>query len=156
MLNEELIKKVVKHITENNRWDQSTWGSIQGDGFDSYTDEVRPEVWEGVPMYRYDEEDHALISLGLVMEGACDTKFCFAGHTVLQAGDKILMNAIDGGAATCMDEEGNIHSIETRAAQLLGLDLIQANALFDGDAGGKDLERYKRLVTEVTGVTFDA
>ena len=156
MPNDELIKKVVKHIETHNRWDQQTWGAIGDDAFDSYTDEVRPEVWDGVPMYRYDEQEHALISLGVVMEGACDTRFCFAGHTVLQAGDKILINTIDGGGAFCIDEEDQIHPIEERARELLGLSKEQANALFDGDAGDKDLKRYKRLVTRVTGVTFDA
>lgn len=157
MPNEELIRKVIKHIEANNRWDQAVWASVTDDMLFMNDDGdyvVRPDAWEGVPGYVYDYEECALIELGTVMEGSCSTKFCFAGHTVLQAGDKILLTKEGGDATGCMDSNGVIHNIEVRAMNLLGLTSRQASMLFDGEAGDKDLEKYKRLVTSVTGVTL--
>lgn len=160
MPNEELIRKVIGHIEVNNRWDQAVWGSVTEDMLEDEENEdgyyqVRPDVFESVPGYVYDYEDCVLIELGTVMEGSCSTRFCFAGHTVLQAGDKILLTRDTGEASGCIDTNGIVHSIEMRAQDLLGLSHRQAAILFEGDAGDKDLTKYKKLVTEVTGVTFE-
>lgn len=155
MPNEEMIKDVIKHIELNNRWNQTTWGGLNDDQF---TDdgEVRPEAWEMVPAYAIDEENNSVIvDAGLLKENACSTSFCFAGHTVLLAGDKILIDRDSGDAFKCVDKDGEVHNIEVRARNLLGLDRQQSDTLFSGEAGDKDLEKYKRLITRVTGVTFD-
>lgn len=155
MANAELIRKVIKHIEEHNRWDQRVWGAVHQDQIDD-NDEVLPETWEGLTESetRFGDTYYA-VDARLVLEGACNTRFCMAGHTVLQAGDKIMLNAQDGHAEYCKDKDGNTHNIQARARELLGLDSRASDILFDGVAGNKDLEEYKRLVTRVTGVTFE-
>lgn len=154
MPNEKLIREVINNIELYNRWDQRSWGTLQDNHFDDDGYVIR-ETLEPVPAYARDEYGNLVLTQELVREGSCNTSFCFAGHTVLTAGDKILINTETGEAWNCVDPQGTDHNIEIRARELLGLTREQAVKLFDGEAGGRDFGAYKRLVTRVTGVTFE-
>lgn len=149
-LNVDLIQRVMKRIErDEENWDQQSWasvhkGSLQG----SPTIEVDGDQWS------------ALDDVVLLSGDACGTTFCFAGHTVLEAGETILVDKYEFESDNpleveyCLDRDGNLHSIENRAQELLGLTPIQARALFDGEAGNRNLDRYKEHVTAMTEVTF--
>ena len=154
MPNEELIREVISNIELYNRWDQISWGRLLGNHIDNNGNVIR-ESLEPVPAYARDEDGNLVLTQELVREGSCNTSFCFAGHTVLTAGDKVLISVESGEAWNCVDLQGQDHNIEIRARELLGLSREQASRLFDGDAGDKDLGRFKDLVTRVTGVTFE-
>lgn len=154
MPNEKLIREVINNIELYNRWDQRSWGELGENHFDEFG-EVIQESLEPVPAYARDEYGNLVLTQELVREGSCNTSFCFAGHTVLTAGDKILINTESGEAWNCVDQNGVDHNIEIRARELLGLTREQAVQLFDGEAGERDFGAYKRLVTRVTGVTFE-
>jgi hypothetical protein len=71
--------------------------------------------------------------------GKCDTTFCYAGHTVQEAGDTIVWSSyLDRktqkfekvGAEYCCDQYGNTWPIDIRAADLLDLDFDEMNNLF--------------------------
>jgi hypothetical protein len=153
MVNAERIRRVAKRIQNNlKKWDQSTWGGVVAEDPDAF-EAARAKMLE-IPRGQDGYGEAVLLfSDGLVPEGICGTGFCFAGHTVLDAGDAILIDPDDVTYSNdVLTAEGDYLALEHRAQMLLGLDMRQASRLFDGEAGHGNWEAYKRLVTEVTGV----
>lgn len=95
--------------------------------------------------------------------GACQTAYCMAGQTVVQAGYRLIYRhyGYDEGkpsfnTSDCikqewtgrrrpngtpiMEDTGEVMSISTAAAQILGLDYDEYNSFFDGDNGIEDLK----------------
>ena len=163
-LNVDLIQRVMKRIERDQAmWDQNNWGQVEEDA---------PLWYQHVPTEEVEfpnrvcEDDcccsttftAASVSDATLIQipgDACGTTFCFAGHTVLEAGDSVLMNMDRGDAEFCRTPEGEILSIDKRAQQLLGLREDQAMIVFGGSAGDKGLEEYKALFNLETGVSFD-
>jgi hypothetical protein len=145
------IRGVVRRIeAQQKKWNQEVWAGVTEGKEDAFVEKVPKTLIEEWGSFAH------LISDKLLPEGICGTNFCFAGHAVLEAGDAILIDPDDlFYADTCMDRDGELHSIEGRAQKLLGLDDTQAKRLFDGNTGGGDWERYKEIVTEMTGVELD-
>jgi len=139
----ELLKLAVKAIeAEPKGWDQEFYAA-------------------GLP-----KEDAEVISVTYgylefqVMEldvNQCGTTMCLAGHIVHQAGLRIVTRNLeeDGrrSVAHCLDEDGNITTINRQASLLLGLDSVQASRLFGSMTD--DIDEFKELITQVTGVTFE-
>lgn len=138
MVNEELIKRVVKQIEAAPRqWDQADW----------------------------------------VLEGRCGTIACFAGWTLIVSGRMNAKHQVldeKGELAPCADDDRrSLHtpgcncSIPDVAQQLLGLDVLTAEAIFFWDPReymdnqGLDttddelVAALKEVLTESTGVVFD-
>lgn len=75
----------------------------------------------------------------------CDSSCCIAGNVVLNAGDKFVVPEWNIGSAYsqgstiqadyCLNQDGELESINTRARELLGITLGQSNALFAGENG---------------------
>jgi hypothetical protein len=149
-VNEGLLKRVVRRIgAQRARWDQKSWARV--------LDDVPEDQLEVMVVTDPDEGPDAVHTYLAITPGTtlCGTKFCFAGHTVLEAGDKILLEHGAREADMCVDSEGRTHVIEERAQALLGLDHDQAYTLFDGTAGEGNWHAYKGLIEEQTGVTLD-
>jgi hypothetical protein len=134
----ELLKLAIKTIeTDPRRWNQGAWNFTEDaetvDGF---------AIGSGVEMWGAELQD---------LEH-CGTTLCLAGHVVVLAGQRPLAGM--RGYGKCIDPEtGTVSDIAAKAAELLGLDSTQAGQLFYG--GGSSVRMYKRLVTKVTGVTFE-
>ncbi len=153
MPNADLIRKVAKRIQANlNRWDQSTWAGITEENDEDY-EAAKQRLMDALFRQVDDIETHYLISDAIVPEGVCGTKFCFAGHAVLEAGDAVVFDPDDLDYTDLVrTPEGEYRILEERAKELLGLTSTQAKFLFDGEAGGGRWEDYKRLITVQTGV----
>jgi hypothetical protein len=151
--NANLIRKVAKRIQNHlNQWDQSTWAGITEENDEDF-EAAKQRLINS--LFRRVEGDGVfhLISDAIVPEGVCGTKFCFAGHAVLEAGDAIVFDPEDlDYTDTVRTSEGEYRVLEERAKELLGLTSEQTKFLFDGEAGGGNWEAYKRLVTATTGV----
>jgi hypothetical protein len=149
-LNVDLLKRVVKRIERDQEmWDQEFWGIMPEHlTIDLGLTEYQMPGWSRSLAFEIND-------LLLSEKDLCGTKFCFAGHAVLEAGDAILIQYQDQEANFCLDSEGNVHSIEKRAKELLGLTEDQARYMFAPGAGAGDVATYKRNVTDVTGVEFD-
>lgn len=143
-VNEELFRRVMKRIERDQNWDQQYWGAVTVELADKL--EVSPvQAFAGRHWLELKDSQVEL----------CRTKFCVAGHTVLEAGDTMLVDMEDLEGSWCLTVEGNLETVEQRATKLLGLDNDQAAELFAPNAGNNGLEAYKEFVTEVTGVTFE-
>ena len=153
MPNANMIRRVAQRIQNHlDKWDQQTWAGITEENDEDY-EAALVKLREALFHFTQGGEDSFLISDAIAPEGVCGTKFCFAGHTVLEAGDAIIMDPEDPSYADMVRTmEGNYRSLEERAQELLGLAPDQAGRLFDGEAGRGSWEAYKRLVTNVTGV----
>lgn len=157
MPNEEMIRIVIKRIERDlEMWNQDNWGHV-------FAEEP---AWRDAPVETVDipneakdegmwDDWHRSVSPftdGMVT--SCGTTFCFAGHTVLEAGDTMLVSTHDYQARLCRTPDGQVRHIMYRAAELLGLeDEDQAGMLFS--AGIEDIEDLKRVITQETGVTFE-
>lgn len=149
MVNQELMRSVVARIEADiAKWGQDSWAYID----DEHVAELPTSTaTDRIGEYPYIDAENA----------PCSTKFCLAGHTVLEAGDKIILYADDDDGeywrdiVDCLTPEGRIVTIDHRAQQLLGITGRMADAIFDGEAGGRGIEAFKELITQVTGVTFD-
>ena len=152
MPNEELIRTVIKRIERDiEMWDQSSWGAVNAHSL--ITSGIVPETVK-VPAEAKNEglfHDELTgypvgdMNLGLLQDFpvTCNTSFCFAGHTVLEAGDVMLVHE-DGGASLCRTPDGKVRHIHHRAMELLGLTEEQAGELFS--AGIEDLDELKRAI----------
>jgi hypothetical protein len=83
-----------------------------------------------------------------VLQGACGTTFCLAGHVLMA----------DGGYDVLTDEDGPYFPIPDPGAVaggLLGLDPSQILALFHSYDDDWSVETFKEYITRVTGVRFD-
>lgn len=162
-LNVNLIQRVMKRIErDQTMWDQNNWGQMEEDAPPWYQGAETEEV--SFPDRDCEEDccpswflaasvsDATLIQ---IPADACGTTFCFAGHTVLEAGDTVLMDLDRGDAEFCRTPEGEIRTIEERAQELLGLTEDQALVVFGGGAGDEGLDEYKLLFNRETGVNFD-
>jgi hypothetical protein len=153
--NADLIRRVAKRIqAKPSLWDQSTWAGITEENDEDF-EAAKQRLLNA--LFRRVEVDgvqvHHLLSDAIVPEGVCGTKFCFAGHTVLEAGDAIVFDPEDLDYTDMVrTPEGEYRVLEERARELLGLTGTQAEFLFDGEAGGGRWEDYKRLITATTGV----
>jgi len=149
-LNVDLLRRVMKRIERDQEmWNQESWGYLP----EHHTIDLGITEFEspiGGRSLGIEVNDILLSEKDL-----CGTTFCCAGHTVLEAGDAILIHYQDLEANFCLDSEGNTHFIEQRAKELLGLTEDQARYMFAPGAGGGDVAAYKRNITDVTGVEFD-
>jgi hypothetical protein len=142
----ELLKLAVKAIeAEPKRWDQRLWNSTHGsnDGF---------PVGSG-PWVNWAEDD------GYQLQGQfqdlenCGTVMCLAGHVTVMAGFRPLAGA--HGYGRCVDPAtGEVSYIPDKATELLGLSLEQEANLFHSGFN-LTLFEFKKLITSVTGVTFE-
>lgn len=107
VVDDDRLDKRLKATRERSyRWEQGSWG------IGRITDQTRrqrgsEEIWNVV----------------------CPTSGCLAGTIVTQAGDQMVVPRLSkmewGGVAMadyCMDRQGVVHSIEERAAELIGGD----------------------------------
>jgi hypothetical protein len=136
----ELHRMVIKHIeAEPERWSQSNW--ISG----SHTDEERAALFRNF-------REGGCIAVGyqdfLNQEAdvtQCGTTMCYAGWAVHLSGFTMTNGYT-------VKETGDF--VGNLAKQLLGLTDRQADDLFDATAASRPKD-MKRLVTRVTGITFD-
>lgn len=154
MPNARMIHKVAQRIQNHlDKWNQQTWAGVSDDGNEEDHEAAVIRLREVLFHFTQGGDDRLLFSDAIVPEGVCGTKFCFAGHAVLEAGDAIVFDLDDlGYADTVRTPEGNYVGLECRARDLLGLTEEQSDRLFDGVAGAGNWEAYKRLVTAQTGV----
>lgn len=157
MPNEEMIRTVIKRIERDlEMWNQDTWGLVPAEE-PAWRD--APKEIVDLPKEACDEgmasDWHRSVSpFTDGMMTSCGTTFCFAGHTVLEAGDTMLVSTHDNQARLCRTPEGQVRHIMYRAAELLGLrNEVQASVLFS--SGIEDIEDLKRAITQETGVTFE-
>jgi hypothetical protein len=154
VVNEELLQRVVKRLrAKPEQWDQDGWVILSED-----------DVCEVFTRGRPYGDRNVIIGDFALMEGFCGTKACLAGHTVLEAGDEIMIWDSDPETGTfeCIDDKGNVHNIEIRAQELLGLTRDQADVLFAPHSDSlrvpdisRDLDQFITTISVVTGVTFD-
>ena len=154
MPNANMIRRVVQRIQNHlDKWNQQTWAGVSADGNEEDYEAAVARLREVLFHFTQGGDDHLLFSDAIVPEGVCGTKFCFAGHAVLEAGDAILFDLDDLGYADMVrTPDGQYVMLEERAQELLGITRDQASLLFAGEAGAGNWGAYKRLVTNVTGV----
>ena len=143
-LNVELLKRVIKRIERDQNWDQQYWGTVT----DQVANKLEVSTVEAFLGRRWLELKDSDVEV-------CRTRFCVAGHTVLEAGDTMLLDMEELEANYCLSVEGNLQTINERARRLLGLTDDQADELFAPHVGNDSLEAYKERVTRLTGVTFE-
>lgn len=164
MPNEELIRTVIKRIERDlEMWDQGTWGRLEADSpfwnINKASEMVKaPKEAEDEGMWGDQLSSVSpLTDIDLATYGpqlaSCGTTFCFAGHTVLEAGDAMLVSTEDFQARLCRTQDGEVRHIYHRAKELLGLEEYEASELFS--AGIEDIDDLKNAIHEVTGVTFE-
>lgn len=153
-LNEDLLRRVVKRIErDEENWDQSNWAFTHPMTLDRLPPAVKTRVpgWSVMALVRELNDD---------MATECGTTCCVAGHTVLEAGEKLLVGP-SGHTTFCRTVDGEIKSVPDRARELLGLDIAQSLAIFDGEAAEElgdwgpmrySVARMKNLIQQVTGV----
>ena len=152
-LNVDLIQRVMKRIEQDpTQWDQADWGRVH----------YESDLWKHleIDFVKLGDFDRrmALLNEGVLVANSanlCGTAFCFAGHTILEAGDTMLVDTEEDMATYCRTPDGRVLTIDDRAQELLGLDADQALTLFGGSAGNGDLNEYKDLFNLETGVNFD-
>jgi hypothetical protein len=148
MANEEKIRAVVDLLERKpEKWDQTAWLDYSTADLE-YTDEARD-----IDIYT----------------GNCGTRACVAGHTVLMAGYRI------DDMEMVRDGNGDLVGSVLRVAKdILGLDLLQAERIFDSETGftGKydtimkdgvvvgvpriyEIAELKRIITIETGIIFN-
>lgn len=155
MPNEELIRTVIKRIERDLvMWDQDSWGSVveEGSFWDRPTEIVavpREAADEGMLLDEVEVRPISDLDLSQPQILSCGTSFCFAGHTVLEAGDAMLVNHA-GEVSLCRTPEGQVRHVFHRAMELLGLDEDQAGQLFS--AGINDFEDLKGAIACETGI----
>jgi hypothetical protein len=151
--NANMIRRVAQRIQNHlNQWNQEIWAGVREDNDEDY-EAAKQKLIDALFRRVDDDETHYLLSDAIVPEGVCGTKFCFAGHTVLEAGDAIVFDLEDlDYTDRVRTPEGEYRMLEERARELLGLTDTQTRFLFDGEAGHGNWEEYKRLVTAQTGV----
>lgn len=153
MPNANLIRRVVERIqAKPSKWNQHVWAGIEEENDEDYEAAIA-KLKEALFHYTQGGENRFLLSDMIVPEGICGTKFCFAGHAVLEAGDAIVFDPEDLDYTDMVrTPDGQYVGLEKRAQDLLGLTDQQADRLFDGEAGSGNWESYKRLITAQTGV----
>jgi hypothetical protein len=101
--------------------------------------------------------------------GVCETAYCMAGQTVVQAGYRLIYQHYGYGGdgqpefntSDCIKQEyigrdatgkpqfrdtGEVMAISVAAARILGLDYDESNCLFDGD---NEIEDLKHLINSM-------
>ena len=160
MPNEELIRTVIKRIERDiEMWDQDTWGRVDS-GNQFWNSNLPGDVVVKVPAEAQDEGMFAeeitvtpISDIDLSQQPqfmACGTTFCFAGHTVLESGDTMLVSVDSGLASLCRTPDGQVRHIYHRAMELLGLTEEQAGEMFSADI--EDLDELKRAIAYHTEV----
>ena len=157
MPNEELIRTVIKRIERDlEMWDQDSWGNVAEEGsfWDHPVEIVKvPQEAADEGMFLDEVEVRPISDLDLSQPQilSCGTSFCFAGHTVLEAGDTMLVNHC-GQVSLCRTPEGQVRHVFHRAMELLGLDEDRAAELFS--AGIEDLDDLKCAIERETEIKF--
>jgi hypothetical protein len=140
-VNADLLRRVVKRIERDlDTWDQRYWANRA-----SMTD----MEWER------EEISDAEETFVDQYSAPCGTTFCLAGHTIMEAGEKVRFKFGFDEASTCLTAEGERVPIPQRAKELLGLSQVQADILFGSRAGGDDFDYMKQIITRLTGVKLD-
>lgn len=160
MINEVLIRATVARIEADQQfWDQNGWACLYqrtADGLKlpEHDDHDERSLPEQLGMVKVDMSGQEWFALE-PEQNICGTSFCFAGHAVRAAGKRILFDGLNDDAFYVLSEHGERRTIEHYAAELLGLDVDQADALFSPDAGDNEWDNYKAFVSLVTGVMFE-
>ena len=82
----------------------------------------------------------------------CPTACCLGGHIVIANGDQLVVDeecderSFVTSVEHCVDEEGQVRSIQARATELAGLTVDEASTLFDG---GNTAEVIVREATRI-------
>jgi hypothetical protein len=139
----ELLRMAVKAIeAEPERWDQEFW--------------AKGAPAEDADLIPVRMRSHRLNMRPIDVE-RCGTTMCLAGHIVNQAGIPMLttLTAEDDNQAIahCLDQDGFARSISNVAGDLLGLSPQERTFLFGSMTD--DIDEFKKLITQVTGVTFE-
>lgn len=160
-----LIQDQVRHANlrdartaaRGGAWDQGSWGKFMVTdsllAHSTVTDmEATPPP--GSRVRREFVIDPADIEAQISDNPQCGTAMCFAGHTAILAGGKPVFSTaygIDPGEelsfGTVRTADGGDRHVSTYAAELLGLDTVDADELFSGDNTLEDLEK---LVADIT------
>lgn len=91
----------------------------------------------------------------------CPSACCLAGNIVLLNGDRMVtldQTAVLGdfeNVENCLDEEGRLHSISTRAQQLAGLTGPQATRLFAGENYADQIIEYAQEIAVKNGYELE-
>lgn len=109
-------------VTYAGAWDQHRWGELDPDKLREF----------GIP----DKVSRVAVPPEVAAE--CGTSFCFAGHTLVMVGDRLLLDGSTPAWATSrlvfnvepFDSDEPM-GIRPRATQLLELTVDQADVLFD-------------------------
>jgi hypothetical protein len=140
-------------------WDQGQWAqAILNPGVDAS-----------------DEIDTAKVTEE-TRNGVCETAYCMAGQTVVQAGYRLIyrhygydedgkmqFNTSDcikqkwtgrrrANGTPIMEDTGEVMAISTAAGQILGLDYDENNSFFDGDNDIDDLKHMVNAMCERRGL----
>lgn len=157
----------------NQTWDQGTWGTLhvpeaaipQGS---IETDEDDDEMVR--------DEDRVDVVDRAMLNGACQTAFCMAGQTVVQAGHRMIYDDLsyNGGgyfsstAENCVRREwtgqydergwpifediGEVGYISNKAGQILGLDDQRQDEFFNGSNTVGNLKWYANRFCDEDGL----
>lgn len=134
-------------MNEIGRWDQGTWGKFS----------LRALSEAGFPV---DLTGNTLTEVNADVAYTCCTALCVAGHTVLAAGDDIVLSGGSGARVNTfsghvwMDNvracdgprAGQLVDVESRAAELLDLDTDEVAALFAGNNTLSDVQAAAAMV----------
>jgi hypothetical protein len=117
-INVELLDRIEQQITEHpDTWDQSVWFRL-------------PRV----------------SSQSKIVKPPCGTACCVAGWAVVLSGYQLVTRVRDREGAFCVSPEGEGRGIEAAARGILGLDVYQAEALFDAT---NDLDTVREIFAEL-------
>jgi len=141
-VNTELLDKVLDYIEANNDlWNQNVWAEVNINGFDG--DTLKRMILD-------DPENPA-----------CGTAMCFAGHACNLSGWRPFFRPVTtwGGelddrsnefmlgqaihSDTCRNKAGEVASVKGKAMDLLGINSLDADHLFDGN---NDLDQLREMV----------
>lgn len=156
----DLLQRSLKWVkTEHERtvpeWHQGFWVV----GLESTGEVVRlPLRGEPLPI------DEFRRSRGWqVMRAGCGTAYCVAGHVVAEAGDRFVSRVRGhesglGRSGYCMAEDaGEVTTVGMRAAELLGVNDDEAEALFSATNSYEEIVDVAREICENHGeeLSFD-
>lgn len=160
-------------------WEQGSWSTFRAKQAD--LDVPIPYGWSdpliqdfyGRPDAEVSEQD-AVIRQEL-LRGICGTSFCMAGQVALQAGYRMIYagrtnvstiamasadncifteetDAKDAKGFPVLRDVGQVSSIGIVGQRVLGLDAVEANALFDGDNSIETIKRVVNYICENRGL----
>jgi hypothetical protein len=144
-VNRPLLDKVLGYIEANNDlWNQNVWAEVNINGFDG--DTLKRMILD-------DPENPA-----------CGTAMCFAGHACNLSGWRPFFRPVTtwGGeldgksneymldssihSDVCRNKAGEVASVKQKATELLGINLSDADALFDGN---NDLDELREMAAHL-------